>query len=300
MPVSKLGRKAHSYKAMASMSCKNHFSLIELLVVISILAVLASLLSPTLKSYRKKANALHCMNNLKQIGLAVDNYCHDHDDRYPSNLKLGSNQVSWDDHLSGYDDRRALSSAEKNLGHNHDQSLPESEIYVCPEDDSPRIDWKIKNVRSYAPNFIANDEDPYLDKTSILSKRGRGIVTEQNGYSMRTGDISQPSLAIGWTDYIKKHNIMGIVKAQSGAVNPHRLLNFTDHKEIYFDSLHGIFQQNYLMLDLHVASLFFEDTLTVVRTGRDRGIENKIEGIGSDKNGEYDAHVIGTAWDCWW
>lgn len=50
------------------------FSLVELLVVISIIALLAALLLPVLTSARQRARSLNCVSNLRQIGIALQTY----------------------------------------------------------------------------------------------------------------------------------------------------------------------------------------------------------------------------------
>lgn len=69
------------------------FSLLEILIVVTIIAILVALLFPVFNKVKRSAKSVSCLSNLRQLGVATILYYEDHDGRLPHfNLPL----VYWD------------------------------------------------------------------------------------------------------------------------------------------------------------------------------------------------------------
>ena len=206
------------------------FTLVELLVVMSIVTLLIALLMPALGLSRQSANLITCGSNHRQIGIGLAVYT----DVFKGNLPLGSMafngaagfapfygvqtdallngcRLTWDDQISNYLGQD-LTQAEA-IAATTDRKC---QVMICPEDNVPKVSWALGNTRhrrSYAAvcnvpvsgaAFYARGAFDAL--TDAGDTRHPGLKWPE---SFNINQFASPSQSISITERWDSSNILG-------------------------------------------------------------------------------------------
>jgi len=154
------------------------FTLIELLVVIAIIAVLIALLLPAVQAAREAARRSQCVNNMKQLGIAMHNY-HDVVGSFPTSFWRntrniqgntavdGTNRHSWFSMILPYIEQPAVYNAMNfSMGCggpiNSTAAMTPINVLMCPSDPAPTISPFPRVDQGVGPNNNSGPKLSYL------------------------------------------------------------------------------------------------------------------------------------------
>jgi prepilin-type N-terminal cleavage/methylation domain-containing protein len=139
--VSRGKRAAFTLVERPAVSKRAAFTLVELLVVIAIIGILVALLLPAIQAAREAARRAQCLNNCRQIGLAIHNF-HDSKKNLPPS-RNGDGYLTWAALILPYMEETSLGSLMKvgDTFAKHPIQFRETPIpsYLCPTRDHDRL-----------------------------------------------------------------------------------------------------------------------------------------------------------------
>lgn len=162
--------------------CRN-FTLIELLIVISIIAILCGLLLPALTAARERAYTTKCLNSLKQIGTASVMYYGDNDDWTPGT----SGTAAWNiGNVPAVWIPLVATCMDVSVAGNYKKNLQKSKKFLCESNlrHSGRSSLEaveIDTYTNYAANSWVRGGDPF--KITSLPKPDRVCVLTESKWS---------------------------------------------------------------------------------------------------------------------
>jgi prepilin-type N-terminal cleavage/methylation domain-containing protein/prepilin-type processing-associated H-X9-DG protein len=191
--------RSHNFIGRIGKISTHAFTLVELLVVVSVIAVLSSLLLPTLAKARMRGSQISCLNNVRQLNIAWLLYAHDNNDRLAYNL--GGTEIkqilarnlnyNWANSVLNWE----LDADNTNIALNTQAALGphlmgNSRVFRCPTDNvvssiQRKAGWTERS-RSISMNAMVGDAGEF-------SRQGTNVNNPHYRQYVKLGEIIEPA-----------------------------------------------------------------------------------------------------------
>jgi prepilin-type N-terminal cleavage/methylation domain-containing protein/prepilin-type processing-associated H-X9-DG protein len=191
------------------------FNLIELLVVIAVIAILAALLFPVLSAAKERAYRTGCLNNLKQLGVAILLYADDHGEQLPGPVWLG-----FYEEYDNQDSTRLPFYIATDMGLAAPQTTPQdASLARCP---SAARHWTPAEpgtlpMSDYVPlSYMASNQITNINSGVLVKPFGYPYTSppfneDSDEAPKRLQEISSPSLSWALTDVDQENGFSNAV-----------------------------------------------------------------------------------------
>ncbi len=247
------------------------FTLIELLVVIAIIAVLIALLLPAVQAAREAARRSQCVNNLKQIGLALHNYISVYSVLPPGRVNShitgqGNCWGAYAEILGQLDQQNLFNSFNFNLPPDTDPTTTPAaanvtgfttflSVLICPS-DSPEVLVPVGNGNYATHNYPMNTGSGY----SVVQNPAPPLTDRPNGVLFENSAISPAAIVDGMSSTIAISETIRSIPGATYANNPRDVFLITGNNSTTGPPITSDADYVNLCLSLPPTTTQFQDT----------------------------------------
>lgn len=187
---------------------RRYFTLVEFLIVVTVMIIIFSLINPAFKQTLEVARSTQCLNQMREMMVSVHLFSEDQQGQFPNpNDRVNSNNDGWIDDNSGEKDKNTPAAIKRGTLFPY---VGNTDQYRCPEDDRHVVSYQMSmlvggySTSSFATRGLNDVENPSYKLVFAEEDTWRDVASGAWGIYAST---SKPTLNLGrwWDDVANWH-----------------------------------------------------------------------------------------------